>query len=323
MNDLNPSISVIMSVFGYKELVSGSIESILQQTFKKFVFIIIDDGCDYDLEQIIRTFKDSRIIYLKNEENIGLTRSLNRGLKLSKTEYIVRQDAGNISVPERIEKQQCFLENNPEYFLVGSSAILIDEEGNELCRETTEVDFNKISHKLGSHNCIYHSSIMFRNDRNYYYRDKFKYSQDYDLYLRLLSDGIKITNLPDFLIKERLLQNSITYYSREQQQFFKDVALKFYFERLATGKDSYSDFENKKMSPEAKNQKNSKSDKKFFFRQKAYLLLYCFKFSELRETIKKYHNENKLDLKLIYYFCLSYLPPVVNFIKTKKGIKIS
>jgi len=88
MNDISRKVSVVMSVYGYEEYISGSIESILNQTLKDFEFIIIDDGCDYDLLDMIKKFNDRRIVYIKNSKNIGLTSSLIKGIKKSKGKYI-------------------------------------------------------------------------------------------------------------------------------------------------------------------------------------------------------------------------------------------
>src|SRR4030065_2631026 len=119
MSNISKKVSVVMSVFGYERYINGSIKSILDQTLNDFEFIIIDDGCSYDLYKKIKKFDDDRIVYIKNPENIGLTRSLIKGIEKSKGKYIARHDAGNISLENRLEIQHNFLENNIRYHLIG------------------------------------------------------------------------------------------------------------------------------------------------------------------------------------------------------------
>ena len=323
MNDNIPKVTVLMSVYGHKDYVAESIESILNQTFSDLELVIIDDGCNYDLYGITKDFNDSRITYIKNSGNIGLTRSLLKGISAAQSAYIARQDAGNISMPDRIKTQTDFLQSHPDCYLAGSSVILIDEGNNEICREVFPGDYEFIQNTLPEYNCIYHSSIMFRNDGKYSYREKFRYSQDYDLYLRMLSDNIKLCNIPDILLRERLLEHSITYSSHFQQEFFTVLAQKFYSERKNLGKDSYEDFEYREGAGPANVKKCRKIIVRDFFRQKAYLFIYSFKFLELRKLVMDYSRENGFDIKLIIYFIFSYFPFIVRTLKKHKKINIS
>ena len=118
-------ISVLMPVYNTKEeFLRTAIESILNQTFSNFEFIIINDGSTNNAEDVILSYKDDRIIYLK-QENQGIVAALNNGWDRAKGEYIARMDSDDISFPERFEKQLKFLEENPEYSLVGSWAEVI------------------------------------------------------------------------------------------------------------------------------------------------------------------------------------------------------
>lgn len=127
----NPKVSVIMSV--YKEPVEWlheSIDSILNQTFTDFEFIIICDNPSYD-EGIALLYaykeKDHRIVLIENEKNLGLTKSLNKGITVAKGDFIARMDADDISLPERFEKQMSLLEKHPEIGVCGS---IIDYMGD-------------------------------------------------------------------------------------------------------------------------------------------------------------------------------------------------
>ena len=123
-------VTVLMSVYNtdLKEL-KEAVESILNQTYKNFEFLIINDGAKNGEIQLIESYKDNRIKILNNEENLGLEKSLNKGLKNAKGKYIVRMDTDDIAHLNRIEKQLEFIEENPQYSIVGSKVNYFDERG--------------------------------------------------------------------------------------------------------------------------------------------------------------------------------------------------
>ena len=135
---MQPKISVVMSVYNGTPYLRECIESILNQTCKDFEFIIIDDGSSDNTWKILTEYanQNQQIKLFKNEENIGLTKSLNKGLKLAGGEYIARQDADDVSLPDRFELQTRFLDAHLEVGALGSSAEVIDEQGMSL-RQTT------------------------------------------------------------------------------------------------------------------------------------------------------------------------------------------
>lgn len=123
-------VTVLMSVYNtpLKQL-KEAIESILNQTYKNFEFLIIDDGSKRECVDFIKSYKDKRINLVQNKINLGLERSLNRGLDIAKGKYIVRMDTDDIAYKERIYKQLEFIEKNPQYSIVGSRAEYFDEKG--------------------------------------------------------------------------------------------------------------------------------------------------------------------------------------------------
>ncbi len=125
----NPKVSVIMSVYNGDKYLREAIESILNQTFTDFEFIIVNDGSTDNSLEIIESYDDERIKTINNKKNIGLTKSLNKALKFAKGKYIARQDADDVSLPNRFEKQVEYLDSHPEVALVGTSVYLIDENG--------------------------------------------------------------------------------------------------------------------------------------------------------------------------------------------------
>ncbi|MDD2913253.1 MAG: glycosyltransferase family 2 protein, partial [Candidatus Pacebacteria bacterium] len=110
----NPKISIIMPVYNVETFLSEAIESVLNQTFYDFEFVIINDGSTDNSLEIIKNYekKDSRIVLLDNKENLGITKSLNIGLNKARGEYIARMDGDDISEKERIEIQYDFLKKN-------------------------------------------------------------------------------------------------------------------------------------------------------------------------------------------------------------------
>ncbi len=237
------AISVIMSVFNGEDYLKESIDSILTQTFRDFEFIIVDDASQDHSRDILKAKarQDPRIKILLNPHNLGLTRSLNLALEKAQGRYIARQDADDVSSPGRLALQRSYLESNPAIFLIGTSALIVDDQGQiqkKYCRDDNP---GKWARKLRRYNPLFHSSIMFRNQK-LRYRHKFYFAQDYDLYLRLLTQGKKISNLPPYLIQHRITSQTITQVQKKAQKRFAQVAKKFYRQRCKTGQDDYPHF---------------------------------------------------------------------------------
>ncbi|NQV00083.1 MAG: glycosyltransferase [Parcubacteria group bacterium] len=272
-----PKMSVIMSVYDGERYLAESIESILNQTFSDLEFIIIDDGSIGNSLNIIKEYqrKDSRIKIIINKTNIGLTKSLNRGIKLAQGRYIARQDTDDVSLPQRLAKQYSFLEKNKDILLCGTNFDYIDERGNVLQRKSDifPTSFNSLKKILPTKNCLIHASITFRNN-DIYYRDKFYYAQDYDLYLNIISQKCKISNLPNKLVLYRLDPDAISVTHKTSQKKFSEIARKFYRQRMQKGIDKYK-FLNKDKILAERNEKSAKKiaieDKiKFYLKNKEY-----------------------------------------------------
>jgi glycosyltransferase involved in cell wall biosynthesis len=320
MSDISKKVSVVMSVYGYEEYINDSIKSILEQTLKDFEFIIIDDDCDYDLSKQIKQFDDSRIIYIKNHKNIGLTRSLIKGIKKSAGKYIARHDAGNISLENRLETQYDFLEKNNQYYLVGSSVELIDENNNTICKIIANDNPDYIRKKMPSYNCINHSTIMFRNKGEACYHEKFRYSQDYDFYLNLLSNKYVLGNISEVLLKERIMPSSITYSRKNKQEYFRIKARQFYFERMKSGSDSYDLMDASGNIGKIKQQKTETDGISFYGKQKIYYLLFSGRTGEARRQILSLLKV-KFNFKLFIYLVVSFFPFMIRLSNKLKGLQ--
>ena len=209
-------ISIIMSTYKEEEtLLRESIESILNQTFKDFEFIIILDYPDNNLhKKIIEEYSkiDNRIRFFVNEKNLGLTGSLNRGLSLAKGEYIARMDADDISLPYRLERQLEYIKKN-QYDLIGGITQMIYEDGNSIYSiQKVPTDFNKIKKALRYGQCIAHPTWLGRKEVFDYlngYRN-IPLCEDFDFTLRVVLNGFKISNLNETVLKYRMTKNSIS-----------------------------------------------------------------------------------------------------------------
>lgn len=184
-----PKVSVVMSVYKERqEWICEAIESILKQTFNDFEFIIVYD-CPENKEsiKIITDYsrKDDRIRYVVNETNIGLTKSLNKGLRISKGEYIVRIDADDVALPNRLLEQVRFMDNNPDVVASGTAAYYWD--GNKILKRTHRNSSGKVLRSMIIFDSpIYHPAAIFRrivDGIQVTYNEEFRYSQDYALWI--------------------------------------------------------------------------------------------------------------------------------------------
>jgi len=222
---MNPKISVVMSVYNGEKHLRESIESILNQTFTDFEFIIVNDGSTDNSLEIIKSYDDERIKIINNEENIGLTKSLNKAIKQARGVYIARQDADDISLSNRLELQFKFLEKHPEVALLGTGIYVIDENGDEIEKRIMHPNPKR---SLLKGNRFIHGSVMFRKsviDELGAYNETLRYSQDYELWLRL-SKEYAVRNLTVPLYKLRMHKSSILSRKVEEQQMYAVLARK-------------------------------------------------------------------------------------------------
>lgn len=206
-------ISVIMSVYNGEKYLKEAIGSILNQTYTNFEFIIIDDCSSDSSISIIQSYNDPRIVLIQNKENLGLTKSLNEGLRQAKGEYIARMDADDCMMPNRLEKQLDFLHKNTSVIVVGSSAFIIDENGVQIGIKKTITDHSQLRFHMLFKNQILHPTTMFRKDEIIKlgaYNEQYRFAQDYDLWSRILEKEYLISNIEEPLMKYRLHNFSVT-----------------------------------------------------------------------------------------------------------------
>ena len=209
-----PKISVIMGAYnvGNKKILEKTINPILNQTYKDFEFIICDDGSTDNTLDIISNIcqNDKRVRIIKNNKNKGLTYSLNHCLKYAKGEYIARMDADDESTLDRFEKQLKFLEENLEYTLVSTCINLFDDNGiwgeRKYNAKVKKEDF--LFNTPIAHPAVFAKKEAFDCVNNY---NDVKYTnrnEDYDIFMRMFANGVKMYIMPEKLLNFREDKNT-------------------------------------------------------------------------------------------------------------------
>lgn len=197
-------ISVVMPVYNTKEdHLRAAIESTLSQTYTDFEFIILNDGStNKNVDSVIKSYQDSRIVYLQNEKNLGISLSRNKLIDLAKGQYLAVMDHDDISLPERFAKQVEFLDSNPKVGVVGCWYERFPKK--KIIKKP--INNKDIVETLLFSCCILHPSSMIRKsvliDNNLRYENQYSPSEDYALWCRLISKT-EFANLPEVLFKYR------------------------------------------------------------------------------------------------------------------------
>jgi len=221
MDQESKKVTVLMAVYNGQKYLAEAIESVLNQTLTDFEFLIIDDASTDKTPEILKFFveKDQRIVIFRNEINIGLTKSLNIGLKKARAKYIARLDADDIALPDRLKTQLDFLESSPRVTLVGSFAEIIDKNGQSLGVRKVVTESEVIKFELILRNCFFHSAVFFRKGvvlTTGGYNESFRHAQDFELFSRL-SEKHSLANIARPLIKLRVHGESVVAMSGSQQ----------------------------------------------------------------------------------------------------------
>ena len=208
----SPLISVVMSVYNGEKYIPGAIQSILNQTFSDFEFIIINDGSTDSTSTILHRSEqvDGRIrVY--HQENRGLIASLNRGCRLARGKYIARMDADDLSLPERLARQVHYMKAHPAIGVLGTWIEYIDESGTSVGDWPMSTVPALIAWSLCFGTCLAHPSVIMRRDvveRLGFYRPDALHAEDYDLWARA-SVVTQIANIPEILLRRRIWKESV------------------------------------------------------------------------------------------------------------------
>lgn len=229
-----PAISVVMSTYNRVAFLPRAIDSILNQTFTDFEFIIINDGSPDETDKVLSLFaaKDKRIRVITNEQNKGLIYSLNLGLDEARGKYIARMDDDDISLPIRFEKQYAFMEQNPDFAVVGSWIGRPDDGKKWGFHDETNPDKVKMYMYLNSVPISHPASFLrrhFLNKHGIRYSYDYKAAEDRKFWLDILDAGGKIGNIPEILLLFRLHGTNPKEYYADQwknlNKFFQNEIL--------------------------------------------------------------------------------------------------
>ena len=195
-----PHVSIIMATYNAEKTLKARVDSILEQTFKDWEFIICDDCSQDNSYNILLDYKKmhpNRFVILRNEVNSKLSFSLNKCLEVAQGEYVARMDADDTSLPTRLEKQVDFLDAHPEFDVVGTAMLPFNEDGDfppryaKPCPEPSD---------MLNRSPFYHATIMMRKSaydkvNGYTVSKRTERAQDYDMWFRFFSLGLKGYNL--------------------------------------------------------------------------------------------------------------------------------
>ncbi len=225
-----PKVSIVMPVYNTATFLVEAVHSILNQTFRDFEFIIIDDGSSDESLEILKSFKDDRILLLSNGINRGLVFTLQRGMAAARGRYIARMDGDDIASPERLQRQVEYMDTHPEADLLATCVTLIDEHGRPIGdwkddREHTTP--KSIRSFMPVNNSVAHPSVLVKAEiiRKLGYRAEQREAEDYDLWLRWASAGYSLHKLQEPLVMHRIRGGSFTR-QRQRNVFLKLSAIK-------------------------------------------------------------------------------------------------
>ena len=231
-------ISVILPAYNAERFLKEAIDSILAQTYTDFELIILNDGSTDRTEEIILSYDDPRIRYVKNETNLKLIKTLNKGIELAKGKYIARMDADDISLPTRFEKEIRYMEEHPNCDVVSVLPYVMSESGEILHKSrffistlhTSCLFVNLFATPILHPGTLFKSKIL----KHYKYRDipETLHVEAYDLWCRMFRDNIEFGVVKEHLLYYRLTSTSVCH---TESQFDKHLALAVKFQEDILG----------------------------------------------------------------------------------------
>ncbi len=242
---MKPILSIIMPVYNVdSEFLHESIDSVLNQTFGEYEFLIIDDGSTNGCIDIIKTYSDKRINIILNHHNF--IDSLNKGVNEANGKYIVRMDADDIMLPNRLQEQFDFMESHPEIDVCGSWAEIFGS-GQGTIRTHTE--HGQIVSSMLLYNPVVHPSVMIHRKvwepmAEAFYPYGYPCAEDYKLWTNLAVKGFRFANIPAVLLKYRCSNSQVTS-SRHKEMHHSTLRIRMEYaqevmEKIINEKEQYS-----------------------------------------------------------------------------------
>jgi glycosyltransferase involved in cell wall biosynthesis len=219
---MKSKVTVLTTVYNGSAYLNEAIESVLNQTYNDFEFLIIDDTSTDNSVEIINSYKDSRIRLIKNEKNIGQTASLNIGLKLAKGKYIARLDQDDVCLPKRLEEQVDFIVKNSFISIVSSWEYTIDSKGRKIGVWKRKIDNYGVflGYILLGLCPVWHPSVMFIKDdilKLGGFDTKYGPAEDYELWSRIAMSRLNGAMVPQFHLLQRCHDQSQSIIRQEKQ----------------------------------------------------------------------------------------------------------
>ena len=219
---VSPKVTVLIPVYNREKYVAAAIESILAQSFTDFELLLIDDGSTDGSVGVMRSYTtDPRVRLVRNEGNLGIPATRNRGIALAGGEYIAMLDSDDWAYPTRLAKQVAFLNRHKDHAMVGAWTVGMNEEGRPLEKGKRRfVSPGELQSRLLFRACFAQTSILARTVimQEYGYREQYPVCEDFDLFVRIAGKH-KLANLPETLVGRRAHADNIT---REKAQLAKD-----------------------------------------------------------------------------------------------------
>ena len=230
-----PKIGVVMPVYNAEKYLSQALDSILCQTYQNFEIIAIDDASTDRSLEILSSYsnKDRRVRIFTNKQNQGVTKTLNYGILMSRSEYIARMDADDVALPERFALQAAFLNKHKDIFIVGSRFDSLSENLERIIwRNDVPVESGEVGSTLLQRCCIGHPTVMMRRRvfevlGGYSEKPEHYTIEDYEFWLRA-SKKFKLANLPQFLLKHRVHNQQVSSQKAEIQKQNTEKLIKEY-----------------------------------------------------------------------------------------------
>lgn len=229
---MSPLVSILMPVYKTAPYLKEAMDSMLSQTFKDFELIVLNDCSPDNADEILDTYDDPRIVRFKGETNMGLSNVLNTGMDMARGQYIARMDSDDISLPDRLEVQVKYMEEHPDIDLCSCGMKMFGAKDDVWIRDA---DPEKVKVTALFFSPILHASSIWRKEsfdkHGLRFRQEMVPAEDYDMWCRALSKGLKLVNLPNVLYRYRIHPSQATTQTEKsrlkcreiQQEYMKDV----------------------------------------------------------------------------------------------------
>ena len=291
-DNMNPRVSVIMSVYNGEKYLKDAIDSVLQQTFSDFEFLIVDDNSSDGTGKILNDISDKRVLVFHNDHTKGLTSNLNCMIEKAKGDYIARMDADDLCEKNRFEMETATLDRDESVQMVCSYSQSFGD-ADKLVK--TPEDYEVLKACLLFGNPITHSSVMFRRNDNHRYDEHYVKSQDFELWDRMVAKSEKIHVIKQPLVYYRIHDEQITKIGVSEQEILTENVLIRAAERLGLKLNE----ENKRIYLDLIRKKQISSDPDL---KVAFDLLNQMR--RINRTSKIYHKQKLFIAMGEYYLCM-------------------